>query len=233
MKFESLPKAVFSLLYFHIHSSHSQFCHETASPLLCDSTDASISTQRASSQRKGERVDECEVGGGEKTKVSEFDSIGANATTKEETDTSRKPSSYTLSLSLEPTGVSDHHHCQESHPVPPPTTDLCFPHLLHLTAEDIDAVSLIEAETCPESYLTESTSDSHSLKSSPRSERTEPPAAPPSDRLELGELRVPTRPSARRSRPSSHGATSLPQSPHQEAQIHRAKSDPARSADSR
>lgn len=201
---------------------------------LCASTDDSISSQRAlSRRRKGESAGECEEDGGEKTKVSEFDSISATATAKEETETHRTPSSYALPPTLGPTGVSDH-HCQASHPAPPPTTDLCFPHLLHLTAEDIETASLIEAETLPEAYLTESTSDTHSLKSSPRSEWAEPPAPPPSDdRLELGELWAPTRPSARRSRPSSHGATSLPQSLQQETQIPRAKSDSARSAESR
>lgn len=201
---------------------------------LCDSTDDTISRQRALSQRKGESADECEDDGGERTKVSEFDSISATATTKEETETSRTPSSYTLSLSLGHTGVADrHHHCRASDPAPPAATGPCFPHLLHLTAEDIDAASLIEAETCPESYLTESTSDTHSLKSSPRSGWTEPTAASPSDRPELGKPQGPTRPSARRSRPSSHGATSLPQSLRQETQIPRAKSDSARSAESR
>lgn len=201
---------------------------------MCDSTDDTISGPMALSRKKGECVDERKEDGGEKTKMSEFDSIIATATTKEEAETRHTPSSYTLSLSLGLTGVSDHHHhhCQESHPAPPATAGPCFPHLLHLTAEDIDAASLIEAETCPE-YFTESTSDTHSLKSSPRSEWTEPPAAPPSDRLELAELSEPTRLSARRSRPSSHGATSLPQSLHQETHITRAKSDSARSAESR
>lgn len=199
---------------------------------LCDSTDDAISSPVALTRRKGVRVDECKEDGGEKTKVREFDSISATATTKE---TRHTPSSFTLPLSLGPTGVLDHHlhHCQESHPAPPATTGPCFPDLLRLTTEDLDAVSLIEAETCPE-YLTESTSETQSLKSSPRSEWTDPPAAAlPLDRLELVQLQEPTRPLLRRSRPSSHGAISLPQSLHREKQIPRAKSDSARPAESR
>lgn len=174
-------------------------------------------------------ADDCKEDRDKETKVSEFDSISGAATSKEETETSRTPSSYTLSRSLGPTGVLNHHH----YPTPLTTAGPCLPHLLHVTAEDIDAASLIDAETCPESYLTESTSDSHSLKSSPRPEWMEPTASPASDRLEFGDQRGQAGPSARRSRPSSHGATSLPQSQHRETQIPRAKSDSARSAESR
>lgn len=210
------------------------FGHETVSPLLspCRSTDDSVNSKRALGRRKGQSAAGREEDGDKDTKGSEFDSVLAAAASKKESEKSRTPSSYTLSLSLRSTGVSDH-HCQTSHSTPSFTADPCLPHLLHVTAEDIDAASLIEAETCPESYLTESTSETFSLKSSPRPEWTDGPAAPPSDCLELGDKQGAAHPSLRMSRPTSHGTTSLPQFQHKETHLPRAKSDSARSAESR
>lgn len=82
------------------------------------------------------------------------------------------PSCSAHLLAMEPAGVSNH-HCLISQPASPVTAHT-FPHLLHLTAEDIAAAPGIDAETLPEISFTESLPVSHRshipVRSSPRPE---------------------------------------------------------------
>lgn len=180
-------------------------------------------------------------------------SLSENSMAKEETQMmSPTPCSSSFPLSFGPAGIP-RHHCPTSQPASP-ARESFLPHLLHLTAEEIAATSLIEAETCPELYLTESLSDAHSspasLKSSPRSVEIKPRAPPsssegPSNRShELDQLQKEPPPSANRTKQPSHEAPLSPQSlqrkskfqttfPARGTEIPRARSDSARVDESR
>lgn len=175
--------------------------------------------------------------------------LAENSMTKEETEMmSPTPCSSSFPLSF----VSKH-HWPTSQPASPPR-DSFLPHRLHLTAEEIAATSLIEAETCPEFYLTESLSDMHSspasLKSSPRSMEIKPGEPPSSSKgplnesPELDQLQKQPPPSMNRTKQPSHEALLSPQSlqlkskfqttfPARGMEIPRARSDSARVDESR
>lgn len=227
-------------------------------------------TIKALSQWREEKGDKRVEGGGEEAKVrngpqkkcdvsstsnkhDNENGLSENSMTKEETEMlSPTPCSSSFPLSFGPAGVSKH-HCPTSQPASA-ARDSFLPHLLHLTAEEIAATSLIEAETCPELYLTESLSDTHSspasLKSSPRSVEIKPGAPPSSSKgplngsHELDQHQKQPPPSANRTKQPSHEAPLSPQSlqlkskfqttfPARGTEIPRARSDSARVDESR
>ncbi|XP_029300837.1 AT-hook-containing transcription factor isoform X2 [Cottoperca gobio] len=83
---------------------------------------------------------------------------------------SSQPSCSAHLLAMEPARVSNR-RCPISQPASPVTAST-FPHLLHLTAEEMTAAPGIDGETFPDMSFTESLPESHrshiSLKSSPR-----------------------------------------------------------------